>query len=174
MIPPIVLLSIFGITKLNKKLQISIFILFMAFTCKVLFFDKKELFLKHQYKQVLQYVSKYNSVPIYELIASNGHNKHNTNHFQVYSDILDLNLKIKDDTSFSKDLDEKNLPSCFWTIYTYFSPTLENIEEVLKIYKIDSNKELKIVHKKTFHGSQAILLSNSYDKECKNILTNKE
>lgn len=166
MIPAIVLFSIYGISKLRTIFQIIILILFSIFSLKVIFIDFGNKVYKQQYRESLKFVSNYNNVPIYELIPTNGHNGNNTNHFQVYSDILHLDITILDDTQFIKDYNNEKVPECFWTIYTFHSPNLDKIDDVLNIYNLSNNLLFENIYTKKYQGSQATLFSvkNKKDK----------
>lgn len=173
-IPPIILLSIFGISKLKKYLQFIILLIFILFSYKVLFIDAHSSY-KQNYKDVLNYVSKYKEIPIYELLPGNGHNGNNTNHFQVYSDILNLNLTIIDDTVFKKRYEKNSLDKCFWIIYTFDNIVISNLDDILTYYKINKKSHLKILHTKKYFRAEASLVSIKDNNKCtiKNIESEK-
>lgn len=166
MVPPIIFLSAFGISKLKTYLQITFLLFFIIFSYKVLFLDTHSTY-KQDYKKVLNYVSKYNTIPIYELVPGNGHNGNNTNHFQVYSDILNLKLKIIDDTVFQKKYNEKSLQNCYWVIYTFDNIVINSLNDLFKYYKIN---QLNVLYKKKYYKAEAALISMN-NKQC-NILDN--
>lgn len=175
MIPPIVLFLIYGISKLKNIYQIIALLLFSIFSFKIIFIDFKDKIHKQQYREPLEYISKKNTFPIYELIPTNGHNGNNTNHFQVYSDMLDLKLTIIDDLKFIQDHEKNTLPNCFWTIYTFYSPTIQKMEDVLYNYKLLNSKTYKQIYTKKYHGSQVTLFSKIKDKkECLSKISQKE
>lgn len=175
MIPPIILLSVFGVSKLKKYLQMIILFIVIIFSFKVLFFDYHDTY-KQDHRNVLKYVSKYNSIPIYELIPGNGHNGNNTNHYQVYADMLNLDLKIIDDTKFKKEILKDSLPSCFWVLYSFNSVDLDSQKDVFDFYKINANKSLIAIHKEEYFKAEASLISKNNNTECKtlSILLNKD
>ncbi len=167
MIPPIILIALYGISKQKNIFQIILLFIFAIFSFKVIFIDFGNKLYKQQYREPLIYVSKYSSIPIYELIPENGHNGNNTNHFQVYSDMLDLNLNIINDDRFRNDYKENKLPKCFWTIYTFYSPTLKKTEDVLTLYELSKNEKFNKIYTKEYNDSQASLFSKKgSESEC--------
>lgn len=171
-IPPIILLCIYGISKYKSWVQLIFLLAFTIFTGKVLFIDHHNSIYKQQYREALLYVSNnHKNLPIYELIPENGHSGNNTNHFQVYSNMLNLNLNIIDDTKFKIEKNENKLPDCFWLVYSFYHPALKSIDNVLKMYKVDESSNLNIIYKKRYHGAGATLVSKPWNQEeCKQLV----
>lgn len=169
MIPPIIILSVFGISKLNKYLKFSILLLFVIFSSKVLFIDNHYTY-KQNFRDVIKYVANYNEIPIYDLQAGNGHNGNNTNHFQVYSDILKLDTKVIDDSIFRKQYHNKNLPKCFWIIYTFDSVALNSLENLLDYFEVNSDNSLNILYTKKYYKAEATLISMKKNNKCNELI----
>lgn len=166
MIPPIVILSLFGISKLHKFLQIILLLIFIVFSYKVLFLDVPENY-RQNHRDILKYVSNNKQIPIYELVLGNGHNGNNTNHFQVYANMLKLKLNIIDDTIFKKHYLNNLLPDCFYLIYTFDGISINSLEDIFKYEKIVLNNSYSVKEKKKYFRAQAVLISK--DKHCENI-----
>lgn len=175
MIPPIILLSVYGISKQKSLFQFIFLFLFSLFSYKVIFIDFGNKVNKRQYRETINYISQHKNIPIYELIPVNGHRGNNTNHFQVYSDILKLNLNINNDTKFVEDYKNDSLPECFWTIYSFYSPKLKNVNDILKIYNVTNDKSLNFLYNKKFIGAEASLFSKKEKEEkCLNKFREKD
>ncbi len=166
LITPIVLISIYGFSKITPIFKKVFLVLFLIINLYQIYLHYKNPLIKNQYREVLLFVKKFDKIPIYELIKENGHNGHNINHFQIYANMLKLDLKIKDDQQFEMDKNSNNLSKCFWLIYSFYSPTFKNEDDVINLFKIHEDKTLKIEYRKKFLGSQAVLISKDNYK-CK-------
>jgi len=171
LILPIYIISLYGLSKTNSTIKLLFSMIFLFFIFNQLYVFSKTKIIKPQFREVLFYINKFNKVPIYELIKENGHNGHNINHFQVYSDMLGLNLKIIDDFIFEEQKKSESLPKCFWLIYSYYSPTFKNQDDILNLFDVKNNPDFKLIKRKKFESTETVLFSYKEENiECKNLL----
>ena len=154
-LPAIILVISYSLWRINDWKKHFLLTIFILYSIKILFTYYYVSIHKDQYREILLDVTKHQLVPIYEAIPYNGHNGNITNHFQTYSNMLNLNLNIKEDYELINDIKEKNLPKCFWVINAHFTYDHKKLVDS----KLISEDNYKIVKTISHNGAEAVLFS---------------
>jgi len=158
LIPPIIIFSSYGISKLRDWKGYLIISFYLIFSLQLLFSNYYGHIKKAQYREVLKEVSEYSLIPIYERIPYNG-TGNLTNHFQTYSDLLKLDLDIINDTEFKKDILEENLPECFWVLNAHYTDMTVLPNLPIERSDIIENNSINIAKIIDFGTAEGVLLS---------------
>lgn len=158
-IPPIILVASYGLWRLGGWKGYLVLSIYFIFSLKILFFNYYDQVTKDQYREVLQEVVKYKSVPLYERIPYNGHHGNITNHYQIYAKMLKLNIIIQNDINLTKDLEDENLPECFWALNAHYSSNARKPNYKIDKSDIVKNPSIRVVHKINYRRAEGVLLS---------------
>lgn len=159
MIPPIILIASYGFWRIRSWMRYLMLSIYLLYSLILLYFTYYGHVTKDQYREVLQEVVKYKTVPIYERIPYNGHHGNITNHYQAYAKMLKLDINIQNDINLTKDLEDGNLPECFWVLDANFATKIIPINDVIEKSEIIKNHSIHIVKKIDYKNAEGVLLS---------------
>lgn len=161
---PVVLLGACGISCLALRYQAAVVALFAIFSVYIL--AQKYYFpvVKDDFRQVVVDVAASNQegTAAYERIPFNGHH-HETNHFQVYANLLGLDMTVRTDGMLEADRAEGSLPACFWLLdANYYEQQNPPFNESSWARSAD----ITLVQLNSYHGAESALVSTAGTGQC--------
>ena len=151
-LPAIILITSFGIWKLNGWKKTIFVSIYLFFTIHDLYSYNSEI-VKDNYRKVLTTIDSYHTVPIYSAIP---HSASKTNFYQTYALILKINRIIFTKEKLKFDFINNNLPECFWVVDAH----KQNIYD-LEIQNDNSFFMAHDIQGKEFRKARGVLFSHN-------------
>ncbi len=149
-LPAILMFASYAIWRFPKMLKLA-FLLLVFLLSVYAIYPYYNMPLKGQYREVIESVKLHKDIRIYNAIpygAGIG-----TNHYQVYADMLEVDLVVHTRQELQKDLKTLKLTDCFLV--------LDAQGDHIKDLNITSNNTYQKVNEVKLHGANVVLFSKS-------------